>query len=176
VTVKPGDLRTHRPLAGLALTILLAACGREEARTGASSAESHAPGTTLATAPGACAAYIPGTAGVVGAFCSGPATVKAFVAGKEFDLSGGTCAIVGGQFTVKLGVVSTPALGGPKPDYFGLTVPAGGGHFTNADLTLNVGGKAYVLTTNSGDASPAGGTFTGAATSDPAPVTGSFTC
>ena len=109
-------------------------------------------------------------------FCNGPATVKAFVSGKEYDLSGGTCSLENGVLTVNLGVVSTADLGGPKPDYFGLTTPAGSGHFTNAALTLTVGGKAYDLTSNSGDFTPASGTFTGAAAGDPAPVTGSFTC
>ena len=169
-------MSTYRSGAVLALALSLAACGRQEAKTGASSAESHAPGTTLATTAGACGAYTPGTPGVIRTFCTGPATVKAFVAGKEYDLSGGTCAVEAGIFSVNLGVVSTPELGGPKPDYFGLTVPAGGGHFTNAALTLTVGGKSYALTSNSGDASTTGGTFTGAAFGDPAPVTGSFTC
>jgi hypothetical protein len=167
---------TSRLIVLLAGVLALAACGREEAKTGANSAESHAPGTTLATTAGACAAYTSGTPGVVRTFCNGPATLKAFVAGKEYDLSGGTCATEGPMFTVNLGVVSTPELGGPKPDYFGLTVPAGGGHFSNAVLTLTVGGKGYALTSNSGDASPTGGTFTGAAFGDSAPVTGSFTC
>jgi len=167
---------SYRAMGGVAAALLLAACGRQEAKTGASSAESHAPGTTLATTAGACGAYSAGTPGVIRTFCGGPATVKAFVAGKEYDLSGGTCATEGPMFSINLGVVSTPELGGPRPDYFGLTVPAGGGHFTNAVLTLNVGGKSYALTTNSGDASPTGGTFTGAAFGDSAPVTGSFTC
>ena len=167
-----------RTIAILGLTALvgLAACGRDAAKTGASSAESHAPGTTLATLPGACTAYTPGTPGVVRSFCGGPATVKVFVAGKEYDLSGGECDTDAGVFSVNLGVVSTPELGGPRPDYFGLTLPAGGGHFTNAAMTLNVGGKSYVLTTNTGDFTATGGTFTGAATGDPAPVTGSFSC
>jgi len=167
---------TNRSIAVLACGLVLAACGREEAKTGASSAESHAPGTTLATSAGACASYAPGTPGVVRAFCNGPATVKAFVAGKEYDLSGGTCAAEGPMFTVNLGIVSTAELGGPKPDYFGLTVPIGGGHFTNAAITLTVGGKDYALTSNTGDTGPTGGTFTGAAMGDSAPVTGSFSC
>ena len=169
-------MSTRRSMAVLACTLALGACGREEAKTGANSAESHAPGTTLATTAGACGAYTSGTPGVVRTFCGGTATVKAFVAGKEYDLSGGTCAVEGPMFSVNLGVVSTPELGGPKPDYFGLTVPAGGGHFTNAVIALTVGGKAYALTSNSGDASPTGGTFTGAAFGDPTPVTGSFAC
>jgi len=169
-------MSTYRSMAVLAVGLSLAACGRDAGKTGASSAESHAPGTTLATTAGACAAYSAGAPGVIRTFCSGPATVKAFVAGKEYDLSGGTCATETGMFSVNLGVVSTPELGGPKPDYFGLTVPAGGGHFSNAVLTLTVGGKSYALTSNSGDASPTGGTFTGAAYGDSAPVTGSFTC
>jgi hypothetical protein len=169
-------MSTYRLPAVLAVALSLAACGRDAGKTGASSAESHAPGTTLAATAGACTSYTPGTPGVVRVFCNGPATVKAFVAGKEYDLSGGACATEGPVFTVNLGVVSTPELGGPKPDYFGLTIPAGAGHFTNAVLMLTVGGKSYALTSNSGDASPTGGTFTGAAYGDPAPVTGSFTC
>jgi len=167
---------TNRLIAVLACALSLAACGRDGARTGASSAESHAPGTTLATTAGACGTYTPGTPGVIRTFCNGPVTVKAFVAGKEYDLSGGTCATEAGLFNVNLGVVSTADLGGPRPDYFGLSVPSETSHFSNATLTLNVGGKAYALTSNSGDVSPAGGTFTGAAMGDSAPVTGSFTC
>ena len=158
------------------VAILLAGCGQREARSGANSAESHAPGTTLATTAGPCASYVQGTPGVVNTFCSGPATVKAFVSGKEYDLTGGACSTSAGLFSVNLGVVSTADLGGPKPDYFGLSVPSGSAHFTNATLVLTVGGKAYALTSNSGDFTPAGGTFTGAAAGDPAPVTGSFTC
>jgi len=165
-------------LLGLTVTLasVVAACGPQAARTGASSAESHAPGTTLATTPGPCSAYSPGTPGVVRTFCGGPATLKAFVAGKEYDLSGGECATDADGFSVNLGVISTDELGGPKPDYFGLTLPAGGGHFTNAPMTLNVGGKAYALSTNTGDFTPTGGTFTGAAAGSSAPVTGSFSC
>jgi len=167
-----------KPLASavMVVAILLAGCGQREARSGANSAESHAPGTTLATTAGPCASYVQGTPGVVNTFCNGPATVKAFVSGKEYDLSGGACATEAGLFSVNLGVVSTADLGGPKPDYFGLSVPSGSTHFTNATLILTVGGKAYALTTNSGDVSPAGGTFTGAAMGDSAPVTGSFVC
>jgi len=160
----------------VAAAMTLAACGRPESRSGANSAESHAPGTTLATTAGPCAAYVEGTPGVASTFCNGPATVKVFVAGKEYDLSGGSCDTENGLFTVNLGVISTADLGGPKPDYFGLSLPAGVAHFSNAALTLTVGGKAYALTTNSGDASPTGGTFTGAAADNSAPVTGSFSC
>jgi hypothetical protein len=167
---------SYRVMSGLAAALLLAGCGSHEAKTGANSAESHAPGTTLASAAGACSSYAAGTPGVIRTFCDGPAKVKLFVGGKEHDLTGGTCETEGPMFTVNLGVVSSADLGGPKPDYFGLTVPAGGGHFSNAVLAVNVDGKAYAVTSNSGDASATGGTFTGAAMGDSAPITGNFTC
>ena len=167
---------SYRAIGGLAAALLLAACGPHEARSGANSAESHAPGTTLATTAGGCSSYTAGTPGVIRTFCGGPATVKLFVAGKEHDLTGGTCATEGPMFSVNLGVVATSDLGGPKPDYFGLTVPAGGGHFTNAVLSVTVDGKGYAVTSNSGDATAAGGTFAGAAMGDSAPITGTFTC
>ena len=166
-------MQIYRATAGLAALLLLTACGP---RTGANSAESHAPGTTLASAPGACSTYAAGTPGVVRTFCDGPAKVKLFVDGQEHDLSGGSCAAEGTMFTVNLGVVSSADLGGPKPDYFGLTVPAGGGHFTNAALAMTVDGKSYAVTSNSGDATATGGSFSGTAMGDAAPITGTFTC
>jgi len=167
---------SYRAMGGLAAAMLLAACGSHEAKTGANSAESHAPGTTLATTAGACSSYVAGTPGVIRTFCGGPAKVKLTIGGKEHDLSGGTCEAQGPMFSVNLGVVSTNDLGGPKPDYFGLTIPSGGGHFTNAVLAVNVDGKTYAVISNSGDATAAGGAFTGTATGDSAPITGTFSC
>jgi hypothetical protein len=159
-----------------ACALALAACGRHENKAGASSADSHAPGTTMATAPGSCSSYQAGTPGVIRTFCDGSAVVKVNVAGTDYVLKGGTCQVQGPMFVLNLGVVSGPELGGPKPDYVGLTTQTASGPFTNAVLTATVGGKGYALTTNSGTVSPTGGTFEGTAYGDKTKVTGSFTC
>jgi hypothetical protein len=167
-------LRNIAILAGCALA--LAACGRDEAKTGASSADSHAPGTTLASAPGSCGSYAPGTPGVIRTFCTGTATAKVNVAGTDYVVKGGTCEMQGAMFSLNIGVVAGPDLGGPKPDYVGLTTNGDNGHFDNAILAVTVGGKGYALTSNSADVTPTGGTFQGTAFGDGTKVTGSFTC
>jgi hypothetical protein len=158
-----------------ACALALAACGRHENKTGASSADSHAPGTTLATAPGSCGSYAAGTPGVIRTFCDGPAVVKVNVAGTDYVLKGGTCSQQGPTFTLNLGVVSGAELGGPKPDYVGLTTQTVNGPFSNAILAVNVNGKGYAVTGNSGTVEPTGGTFAGTGL-DGTKITGSFTC
>ena len=157
-------------------TLALAACGRNEGRSGANSAESHAPGTTLASAPGSCGSYAPGTPGVIRTFCNGPAMVKLNVAGKDYVLKGGSCDSQMGLLSVNLGVVSGPDLGGPKPDYFGLSAPLTPGPFSNAVLAVNIGGKGYAVTRNSGVHDAASGSFEGTALGDGTKISGSFTC
>ncbi|MDR3510812.1 MAG: hypothetical protein P4L73_04215 [Caulobacteraceae bacterium] len=161
-----------RPALALAL-LPLAAC---HPKTGASSADSHAPGTTTASQPAACGKYPAGAPGVIRTFCDGPAVVKVTVAGVQHTLTGGVCSTEGGIFALNLGVVAGPDLAGPKPDYVGLSAPITSGHFTNATLAVNVDGKGYALTENSGDLTPAGGAFTGKAFGGGEAVTGSFTC
>jgi hypothetical protein len=159
-----------------ACALALAGCWREEAKTGASSAESHAPGTTLAAAPGSCASYVAGTPGVVRTFCDGPAVVKVRVGSVDHTLKGGTCAVTAGMFTLNLGVVSSPDLGGPKPDYVGLTVPVTNGPFSNAVLSVTLKGKGYALTGNSGTLNGGSGTFEGTSAGGDTKVSGAFTC
>jgi len=159
-----------------ACLITLAACGRNEAKSGASSADSHAPGTTLASAPGSCGSYAAGTPGVIRTFCTGTASAKINVAGTDYTMKGGTCEMQGSAFSLNIGVVVGPDLGGPKPDYVGLTTGGNTGHFDNAVLAVTVGGKGYALTSNSADVTPTGGTFQGTALGDGTKVTGSFSC
>ena len=156
--------------------LALTACGRNEAKTGANSADSHAPGTTLATAPGSCASYAPGTPGVIRTFCNGTAVVKLNVGGTDYVLRGGSCGPDMGMFSVNLGVVAGPDLGGPKPDYFGLTIPQTAGPFTNGVLAVNVGGKGYAFNQNSGTLTGTSGTFEGTALGDGTKISGSFSC
>jgi hypothetical protein len=167
-----------RPGTLILAALTLAACSPKS--SGSANPDSHAPGTTLATVPGSCASYPAGAPGVIRTFCDGTAVVKVQVAGVDHTLSGGTCS-TSPVFSLNLGVVSNDQLGGPKPDYVGLTVlapPAAGaaaGSFANAVLAVTVGGKTYSVTRNTGTAGPAGGTFTGTARKGVA-VTGSFTC
>lgn len=170
------DLTTRPRLAVLALVVLtpLAAC--QPKKTGASSAESHAPGTTTASVPATCGQYPAGAPGVIRTYCDGPAVVKLTINGASRTLTGGSCSTDGGVFALNLGVVAGPDLAGPKPDYVGLSVPATTGHFTNATLALNVDGKPYALTENSGDVTPAGGAFTGKSFDGGQTISGSFTC
>jgi hypothetical protein len=166
-----------RTLAAISAGVLaLSACRQNEARNGASSADSHAPGTTLASAPGACASYAAGAPGVVRTFCNGKAAARINVAGTDYEVKGGTCQTQGPAFSLNIGVVAGPELGGPKPDYVGLTTVGAAGHFDNAILTLTLGGKSHVLANISADVTPAGGTFQGTSSEDGTKVTGSFTC
>lgn len=162
--------------AAVALIALAPLAGCHPTKTGASSAESHAPGTTTASVPGACSQYPPGAPGVVRTFCDGPAVVKLTLGGVQRTLTGGACSTDGGVFALNLGVVAGPGLAGPKPDYVGLSAPVTAGHFTNAVLAVNLDGKAYALTENSGDVGPAGGDFTGKPLDGGDPISATFTC
>jgi len=170
-------MTAFRTIAALsACALALGACGRNEAKSGASSADSHAPGTTLASAPGSCGSYAAGTPGVIRTFCTGAAVAKVNVGGTDYTVKGGTCETQGPMFSLNIGVVAGPDLGGPKPDYVGLTTNGNTGHFDNAILTVTLGGKGYALTSSTADITPAGGTFQGTAFGDGTKVTGSFTC
>ena len=151
----------------------LSACNREAG--GASSADSHAPGTTNAKVAASCSAYPTGAAGVIRTFCDGPAAATVTIAGKTHTLQGGTCQNQEGLFSLNIGVVSGPDLAGPKPDYFGLTTTTTAGPFTNATLAVTVDGKGYALTSNTGQTGPQGGSFSGVAMTGET-VTGTFHC
>jgi hypothetical protein len=151
----------------------LAACSRRDAG-GASSADSHAPGTTNAKIAAPCSAYPAGAAGVIRTFCNGPAAATVIIAGRSHALSGGTCQSQDGLFTLNIGVVSGPDLAGPKPDYLGLTTQAAG-PFANAALSITVDGKVYAVTANTGQSGPKGGSFSGVAATGET-VSGSFNC
>lgn len=159
-----------------ALCLVLCACHAAKPRAHAVSAESHAPGTTMAVIPAACAAYPDGSPGVIHKFCNGPAAVKLTIDGSEHELRGGSCSNAGGVFSLNLGIVAGPGLAGPKPDYISLTVNAAAGPFTDAVLSVHYAGKAYALTHNSGQVGPTGGDFSGASRRGRTKVSGSFTC
>lgn len=168
-----------RPLAliafaQIALVLTVAGCG-PRTHTSAISAESHAPGTTLATTAANCAAYPVGAAGVIRTHCSGRATVLVTIGAVSHPLRGGDCSSPNGLFHLDLGVVSGPDLAGPKPDEFSLTAPAASGPFTGARLTITVGGKTYRVSPNSGELTATGGSFQGVARGGRA-IKGSFTC
>ncbi|QUD88621.1 hypothetical protein [Phenylobacterium montanum] len=163
-------------IASAALLALLGGCRAPKPKAGAASAESHAPGTTLAQIPAACAAYPAGSPGVVRTFCSGPAVVKLTINGAEHVLKGGSCETSGNIFSLNLGVVAGPGLAGPAPDYVGLTVNAPPGPFNDAALSVHYGGKAYLLPHNTGQATPAGGEFSGVTRKGHAKVSAVFTC
>jgi hypothetical protein len=165
--------RPGLPALALAALLPLAACAPH--KSSASSADSHAPGTTTASVPADCSKYPKGSPGVINTFCDGKAVVKLTVGGVPHTLSGGSCSTSAGLFALNLGVVSGPELAGPKPDYVGLTAQNETGPFTNAVLAINVDGKAYAVTENTGTVSPAGGSFSGKALGGE-PVAGSFTC
>jgi hypothetical protein len=158
---------------GLIIAVLALAACSPKVRDSANP-ESHAPGTTLATVPGSCGSYPAGTPGVIRTFCDGTAVVKVNIAGVDSVLKGGTCEMAGPVFSLNLGVVSDNQLGGPKPDYVGISTPAAG-PFTNGVLVVTLGGKAYTLLRNSGTAAMTGGTFSGTSMHGEA-VTGSFSC
>jgi hypothetical protein len=167
-------LRFRSSFVALMAVAPLAACHAH--RTGASSADSHAPGTTNAIAPADCGKYPQGAPGVIHTFCDGSAVVKLTVGGVPHTLTGGECSTIGGMFALNLGVVSGPDLAGPKPDYVGLTTQVTTGHFTNAVLAVNIDGKGYAVTENSGDISAASGSFTGKAMGNGPDISGTFTC
>ena len=167
-------LRTVTAASGALL--LLAGCHAPKPKGSTTSAESHAPGTTMATVPAACAAYPPGSPGVVRKFCDGPAVVRLTIDGAEHVLKGGTCSANGGGFSLNLGIVAGPGLAGPKPDYVSLTAATTAGPFTDAALTVRYAGKAYVLPHNSGQIGPAGGDFSGVSRKGRHKVSAAFTC
>jgi hypothetical protein len=159
-----------------ALAALLPLIGCQGRHSSASSADSHAPGTTTASVPADCHKYPQGAAGVIRTFCDGPAVVTLTIAGAPRTLTGGTCSNAGGIFSLNLGVVSGPDLAGAKPDYFGITVPVASGAFSNAVMGLDLDGKAYALAENSGEVTATGGRFTAKAVGGGPDVVGVFTC
>ncbi len=159
----------------LALGALVALGGCHAHKPGASSADSHAPGTTMATVAADCSKYPAGSAGVIRTFCDGPAVVKLSVGAAAYTLTGGSCSTTGNVFTLNLGVASGPGLAGPKPDYIGLTANTANGPFTNAVLSINAGGKGYAVTQNDGEVAANGGSFTGKAITGET-ISGTFTC
>ena len=162
-------------LAALVAAAPLAACHPH--KSSASSADSHAPGTTTATVAADCSKYPQGAPGVIRTFCAGTAVVKLNVAGVDHTLSGGSCQPAATTFALNLGVVAGPDLAGPKPDYVGLTAPVANGPFSNGVLAVDINGKAYVIVPNSGSVSPTGGSFTGKAMGAGGPdISGTFTC
>jgi hypothetical protein len=166
----------HSALVLVAAAVLVASCARNNGKSGAASAESHAPGTTAAAIAGACSAYPKGSPGVINTFCDGPAVVKLTVGDKDYTLRGGACSAQGALFSLNLGVVAGPDLAGPKPDYVGLTAPSPAGPFTNAVLVVVIDGKTYSVLSNTGEVGPSGGHFEGAAQSGEVKVSGTFTC
>ncbi len=170
------SLRPLTVLGAGALALLIGACHPPKPKGSATSAESHAPGTTLASAPAACAAYPAGSPGVIHAFCNGPATVKLTVDGADHMLKGGSCSISGGVFSLNLGVVAGRDLAGPKPDYIGLNAKVASGPFTDGTLVVHIGGKAYAIPHNTGQIGPAGGDFSGAGRRGRPKVSATFTC
>jgi hypothetical protein len=166
-------LRPRLSALALAAVLPLAACGGHKTR--ASSADSHAPGTTTARVPANCAKYPQGAPGVIRTFCDGPAVVTVTIGGAAHTLNGGSCETTGGVFALNLGVVAGPDLAGPKPDYVGLSTQTTAGPFTNAVLAVNVDGKAYAVTQNSGTLAPTGGSFAGKALTGE-DISGTFTC
>ena len=146
-------------------------------KSSASSADSHAPGTTTATVAADCSKYPQGAPGVIRTFCDGAAVVKLTVAGVDHTLTGGTCQPAPASFALNLGVVAGPDLAGPKPDYIGLTAPVANGPFTNAVLAVDIDGKGYAIAPNSGSVSTVGGSFTGKAVGSVGPdISATFTC
>jgi hypothetical protein len=168
------NLRHLTVAATAALAAGLGGCG--DHNTGASSAESHAPGTTLAAKPGPCEAYPAGAPGVVRTYCDGPATVTIHAAGADHLLKGGSCSTANGEFALNLGVVSNAELGGPKPDYVGITAPVASGPFSNAMIAVTLDGTTYALTENTGEITAKGGSFNGVPIGGGEPVTGTFSC
>jgi len=163
----------HRWL-GVALLCLAAAACARRSHSSAISADSHAPGTTLAKVAADCAAYPPGQAGVLRAYCDGSAKVLVTVNGVDHPLKGGVCSTAGGQFHLDLGVVAGPDLAGPKPDHVGLSAPAAPGAFSNAALSVTLDGKTYDLAQASGELTATGGDIQ-TAPGGPA-IKVSFTC
>jgi hypothetical protein len=164
-----------RRLAAFVLILAPLAAGCQPHHSSASSADSHAPGTTTSSVPADCSKYPEGAPGVVRTFCDGPAVVTVAIAGVQHVLRGGTCSMAGGAFSLNLGVVAGSGLAGPRPDYVGLTTSQPSGAFTNAVLAIDIGGTSYLVPQNTGAVAATGGTFAGktAAGQD---VTGTFTC
>jgi hypothetical protein len=166
--------RLRPSIVALAAILPLAAC--QPHKSSASSADSHAPGTTTANTPADCSKYPQGSPGVIRTFCNGTAVVKLNVGGVAHTLTGGSCDTSAAGFSLNLGVVAGHDLAGPKPDYVGLTTQTTTGPFANGALAIDIDGKGYAIIQNSGSVSSTGGSFAGKAAGRGPDVTGTFTC
>jgi len=169
-----GTISSLRRAGVLALAVLAAGCA-PRGHSSAISADSHAPGTTLAKVAAGCAAYPPGAPGVIRADCAGRARVDLTLGARAYPLQGGHCSSGAGGFRLDLGVVAGPDLAGPKPDQFTLSTPVATGAFTDAKVTMTIDGKTYRIRPASGEITPAGGTLTGVAPGLGV-VRGAFSC
>jgi hypothetical protein len=153
----------------------MAAC----AALGACNAPEQKPAAPVATVAAAkpCDAYKVGDKGVSATWCGGKAVAKLNVGGKDYTLSGGTCAKDGASVTLNIGVQSTGGIEGAKPDYIGLTVfnPKPGPYY-NAPLKMVLDGKEMSVNPNHGDFNAKDGTIEGETRFSHQVVKGTFTC
>jgi len=120
-----------------------------------------------------------GKNGVIRSFCGGSASSSFTIGSTSGKLSGGHCGTTAGiGFSVNIGTVVGPAFTGTKPDYVGMVLPEKAGSFAspNALITLDYGGKGYVLSKVSGTRTDKGGSFTATSVTDQAKVSGTFSC
>jgi len=130
---------------------------------------------------GGCPQFTAGEGGVVQTFCDGPGTVTVKVGDASGEITGVTCAVAGGYYTLQGGVQvdqgPDATFKGALPDFVQMLLPEAGGSFTDVTMAFHLDGKTYAVTKSAGtvDVKANTGTFTGTALAGEA-VSGSFKC
>ena len=172
--------RTVTVAVAVALAWVLAGCGTSggsDSSSGGGSSTTAAPasgGSSGSSKPSGgsgssdCNAK-DGKDGVVRTFCDGPATVSFTVGDKSGKVSGGTCELSGGYFTVNAGTVVDATFKGTKPDYAGFLLPPDSGDFTSTAVTASItsDGQTTVVRNVTGTHDAKSASFTGSDMVDP---------
>lgn len=150
----------------------LAACSNSASK----SAPPTAPTSTAqAGGPTTCNGYTKGREGVINVFCGGSAKATGRIAGRAFDLDGGSCVQGATFISVNVGILVGPDFTGAPPDYFGLVLKPAGGPFNNASGTIDTAGQPHAVTLSGTlNDNLKSGRFSGSDGSDQ--VIGTFSC
>ena len=185
--------RTMTLAVAVALVWVLAGCGSSggsDSSSGGGSSTTAAPaagGSSGTSSPSKSSGGSGGSGcnakdgkdGIVRTFCDGPATVSFTVGNKSGQVTGGTCALGGGYFSVNAGTVIDATFKGTKPDYAGFLLPPDSGDFTSTAVTASItsNGETTVVRNVTGTHDTKSASFTGSDMVDPSKkVTVKVTC
>ncbi len=163
-----------------ALTVMAGCAGGSPVSqpTGGGAPSAQAPDTQAPAGGGdaTCQAWS-GKPGVIRVFCTGPATAKLAVDGKETALSGGECEATGTIVAFNLGVVASdlPA-GTTKPNYLGIIIDTSGKAATSVAYTVDGTADVVLKAKTALAADGKSGTLTGDSMTTNAKVSVTFNC